>query len=65
MSKLDLETEMKLYRHFALVCKKCGHSFLPWHSLSITTKDTGWESAFYCPHCHNLANKSDYDTIKI
>jgi uncharacterized protein YbaR (Trm112 family) len=63
MSKLELETEMKLYKHFVLVCPKCKHNFLPWHTLSITTEQTGWKDALYCPNCGNLLAKDTYEKL--
>lgn len=66
MSKLDSETEMRLYKHFVLVCRKCGYKFLPWHCLSKCTKETGWENSYCCPNpdCREWGKKEDYDNLK-
>ena len=61
MSKLSLETEMKLYKHLALVCPKCKHTFLPWHTFSMNTEETGWKDALYCPNCNSLMTKDEFE----
>jgi hypothetical protein len=63
MNKLDPETEMKMYKHLAIVCPKCKNQFLPWHSFSICTEETGWEDAHYCPECGNLAKDKEYERV--
>jgi hypothetical protein len=63
MSNIDPETEMKLYKRFILVCRKCNHQFLPWHCFSLNTEKTGWEDAHYCPNCGNLAKDKEYDRL--
>ena len=64
MSKLDSETEMRLYKHFVLVCRKCGHKFLPWRCYSRCTKETGWKNAYCCPNCREWGKEEDYDKLK-
>jgi hypothetical protein len=64
MNKLDPETEMKMYKHLAIVCPKCKNQFLPWHSFSICTEETGWDDAHYCPGCGNLAKDKEYNRLK-
>jgi len=58
MEKTELEKRM--YHRFGLKCKKCGHVFLPWHSLGVTNEKTGWKDAFFCPGCHTLQTKDEY-----
>lgn len=60
MSKLDTETEMKVYKHLVIKCPKCNHMFLPWHTFGMNTPETGWEDALFCPSCHTLSSKKDY-----
>lgn len=52
-----------MYKHLVIVCPKCKHEFLPWHSFSICTEETGWEDAHYCPECGNLAKDKEYERV--
>ena len=55
------ETE-NLWKKYGLVCKECGHRFLPWKALMITEPKNGMRPFIYCPNCKNY---DDLDNFKV
>lgn len=38
-------------KRYMVRCPQCGHTFLPWECLSITSKDTNMKTNCICPNC--------------